>query len=149
MYFDDYVLGQVFDVPPVQIGEEAIIAFAEEFDPRPFHLEKKEAEKTRFGKIFASGFHTLSLCWGAWVKLKIDEEGMIAGIGIDELRWKKPVFSGDVLYPQVRVESLIPSQKGHRGAVTFRMEVTNQGGEEVLSFLATGLVERKPELFKE
>lgn len=143
MYFEDYVLGEEFEISPVTMQQEELISFARDFDPRPFHLEKSEAQKTRFGRLFASGFHTLCLCWGAWVKTKIDEEGMIAGIGLDELRWKKPVFAGDKLFPRVKIEALKPSSDGKKGAVTFKMTVNNQEGEEVLSLLGTGLVASK------
>ena len=68
---------------------------------------------------------------------------MIAGIGIDELRWKKPVFVGDVLFPRVKIEGLKPSSDGKKGAVTFLMCVTNQDGEEVLSLFGTDLVASK------
>ncbi len=143
MYLEDYVLNQVYDVPPVQMTEENIISFAEEFDPRPFHLHPEEAEKTRFGKLFASGFHTLSLCWSSWVNMGLDAQGMIAGIGIDELRWKKPAFVGDTLYPELRIAKIEPSRDGTKGAVTYEMTVYNQRDEEVLSFLAIGLVKAR------
>lgn len=143
MYLEDYSVGQTFDIDEVVATREDILRYANEFDPRPFHIDDEAAAKTRFGKIFASGFHTLSLCWSQWVKTKIDEDGVIAGIGLDHVRWKHPVFIGDTLKSTVEVIEISQSKNKKRGVVKFLMKSKNQRNEEILEVIGIVLVASK------
>lgn len=143
MYLEDYYVGQKFDVAPVKITEEHIIRHAKEYDPRPFHIDKEAASKTHFGKLFASGLMTLNVCWGEWVKTKTDEPGVIAGIGMDRIRWLSPVFVDDELRSTITVSEITPSQKPH-GVVKFDMVSMNQDDEVVLTLTAIVLIAKNP-----
>ncbi len=43
LYLDDLAPGMRFTAGPVTLTEEAIIAFAREFDPQPFHTDPEAA----------------------------------------------------------------------------------------------------------
>ena len=62
----------------------------------------------------------------------------ILGLGVDELRWLKPVRPGDVLVMTAEVAALTPSKsKPDRGVVPSVIRMVNQGGELVMSFLTS------------
>jgi acyl dehydratase len=50
-----------------RIEEEQAWAFAEQFDPQPFHLDAEAAKGTLFEGLLASGWHTgRSPCGCSW-----------------------------------------------------------------------------------
>ena len=48
LYFDDLQVGQRFVSGTHQVDEAQIQAFAQEFDPQPFHLDDEAARGTLF-----------------------------------------------------------------------------------------------------
>ena len=60
-YLEDLKENLEFKLGYVDVSKEAIIDFAEKFDPQKFHLDEAIAEKM-FGGLIASGWHTASLC---------------------------------------------------------------------------------------
>lgn len=144
MYFEDYEIGKKYTVPRVQLTEEEIIEYAKLHDPRPIHIDKEAAEKSRFGGLIASGFHTINACWGEWVKMEIDADHLIAGMSIDSAEWLKPVRPLDKLDGVVTITDKKELSNDQTGTVTFYLEVINQKQEIALKFTATVLVERRP-----
>ena len=61
LYFDDIAPGQKYGSPRVRVDAGAIVAFAAQFDPQPFHLDDQAARRTIFEGLAASGWHTASL----------------------------------------------------------------------------------------
>lgn len=143
MYFEEYEIEKKFELPPVQLTEEEIIDFARQYDPRPFHLDPEAAKESRFGALISSGFQTLIVCWAQWVRLGLDADGMVAGMSIDRLRWLKPVYAQDLLYGTVTITGKKAFSDGKHGAVHYRLEVRNQGKEEVMEAELTGMIARK------
>jgi len=65
--------------------------------------------------------------------------------GIDELRWKKPVFAGDTLHVRGTILDKTPSRsKPEMGSFRTRTTVTNQNDEVVMSFTSIVLIRRRP-----
>lgn len=144
MYLEDYYVNQSFNINPIKFTKEDIIKFAEKYDPRPFHLSDEGASKTRFKKLFASGFMTLTVCWSEWVKTEIDAAGVIAGMGLDEVKWLKPVFADDVLTSVITIGEVIVHEDKPTGVVRWDMQTKNQNDEVVLTLKARGLISKKP-----
>ncbi|HUH40589.1 MAG TPA: MaoC/PaaZ C-terminal domain-containing protein, partial [Castellaniella sp.] len=62
LYFlDDLVVGQRFQSGTYALTEDQMIAFATEYDPQPFHLDKEAASATLFKGLAASGWHTAAI----------------------------------------------------------------------------------------
>ena len=59
--FDDLKLGQRFVSGMHRIDEAQIKAFAQQFDPQPFHLDSEAAKSTFFHELVASGWHTAAI----------------------------------------------------------------------------------------
>ena len=61
MYFDDLRVGDRFSSRTYPVDEAAIIGFAREFDPQPFHLDPDAAKRSLFGGLVASGWHIAAI----------------------------------------------------------------------------------------
>ena len=140
MYLEDYSEGVTFQMPPVSLRSEEIIDYARIYDPRPIHVDPAAAEAGRFGALIASGFHTLNACWGKWVHTKLDEGGLVAGMGMEHLRWLKPVYAHMPLYTTIVVDHVDVRKGGKHGVVHMHVTVRDEKGEAVMemdtSFLA-------------
>lgn len=140
MFYEDYEVGQTYDVPEVILHENDIIEFAKKYDARSFHTDKNEAKKSYFGTLIASGLHTMVACWGAWVATGKDAAGMICGLELTNNKWLKPVYPDDVLKGKLTITKKTKRKDSSSGAVSNRLEVKNQRGELVLTLETTALI---------
>jgi acyl dehydratase len=144
-YLEDFAVGQVMEFPPRTVSEDEIIAFARDYDPQPFHLDKEAARQSLFGGLCASGWHTAGLMMRTLVDNMIGKYASMGSPGVDQLRWVKPVFPGDTLHLRGEVLEVRFSQsKPDRGVITSRYEMKNQKGETVLTMQAKGMYARRP-----
>jgi acyl dehydratase len=142
-YFEDLRISDRFKSAPYKVSEEQIISFAQEFDPQPFHLDAAVADKTMFGGLIASGWHTAAITMRLFVQTLNFAEGAI-GLGVDELRWPTAVKPGDELQVEVEIVDLRESRsKPTHGVVRLRYATTNQRGEIVQTMFASALVLRR------
>ncbi len=49
-HFEDLVPGLVLTCGPIDVGRDEIVAFAEAYDPQPFHLSEAAAEGSFVGR---------------------------------------------------------------------------------------------------
>lgn len=144
-YLEDFAVGQVIEFPPRTVSEDEIIAFARDYDPQPFHLDKEAARQSLFGGLCASGWHTAGMMMRLMVDNMIGKYASMGSPGVDQLRWVKPVFPGDTLHLRGEVLDVKPSRsKPDRGVITSRYEMKNQKGETVLTMQAKGMYARRP-----
>jgi acyl dehydratase len=144
-YLEDFAVGQVIEFPPRTVSEDEIIAFARDYDPQPFHLDKEAARQSLFGGLCASGWHTAGLMMRMLVDNMIGKYASMGSPGVDQLRWVKPVFPGDTPHLRGEVVEVKPSRsKPDRGVITSRYEMKNQKGETVLTMQAKGMYARRP-----
>jgi acyl dehydratase len=140
LYFDDLVPGQRFVTTTHAVSEEEILRFAHEFDPQPFHLDRRAARDSMFKGLSGSGWHTAAITMRLMVTSGPRLAAGILGIG-GELAWTTPMRPGDVLHVQSEVVQLTPSRsKPDRGIVTIRNETRNQRDEIVQTFTARVIV---------
>lgn len=143
LYLEDLRIGQRFTTDTLEVTEDAIKAFAAEYDPQPFHLDDEAAKKTLFGGLAASGWHTAALTMRLIVGISPFAGGTIGAGG--ELLWPRPTRPGDVLHVVCEVLEIVPSKsRPDRGMVTVRNETVNQRGEVVQSFTVKLVVPRRP-----
>ena len=154
-FFEDIQVGDVFEVGRYTFTADNIKAFANPFDPQPFHVDEEAAARSHFGALVASGWHTAL----AWMRLMIDhrrrmDEAMLArgepvagigpALGFRELKWLKPVYVGDIIeYKSEVTELRLSNSRPRFGLMTFRSTGVNQNGEPVLSLISTTFVERR------
>jgi acyl dehydratase len=142
--FEDFEAGQVYELGSTAVTEDAIVDFARQFDPQPFHLDPEAAKDSVFGGLIASGWHTGAM----WMRLYVDS--LLGGgsgqgsSGIEELRWLAPVRPGDTLSGRLIVLEVTPSESHPgRGTIRIRGEMVNQDGVTVMSMVSRGRFARR------
>src|SRR5881397_127605 len=136
IYFEDLEVGAETEFGTYEVTREEVLEFARKYDPQPFHLSDEEAAKTHFGRIAASGWHTAAMTMAVIARYVVKhEQAGLGSPGIDELRWKKPVYPEDTLRVRGRITDKTPS-RSRPDMGSFRTEtiVTNQHDETVMSF---------------
>jgi len=142
-HFEDWIVGERLETGSIEITREKALAFAREYDPQAFHLDDGAAAASMFGRLAISGWQT-----AAYAMRLIVESGMFpahggVGLGIDELRWLKPVYPGDVLRVTAECAAKRASAGKPSGIVRFKIETCNGDGALVMSHTAIVLVPRR------
>jgi acyl dehydratase len=144
LYLEDLYVGQRFTSGTYRMDEERIKAFAAEFDPQPFHLDRTAAQGTVFGGLAASGWHTAAVAMRLLVTGGLPLGNGIIGLG-GELAWPKPTRPGDTLRVESEVIEIVPSRsKPNQAVVRVKSTTLNQDGEPVHEFAAKVLVFKRP-----
>lgn len=141
MKFDEFAVGQVFETGFHEITKEDIMRFAGEFDPLYLHLDEEQAKQGRFGGIIASGLHTLAVAYKLWVELGIFGDDVIAGMGMNNVRFIKPVYPGDQLQTIVEVIDKKPVKK-EMGMITILITAYNAQKVKVFAGELSVLIKR-------
>jgi len=146
LYLDDIEVGMKRSFGRYEVTRDEVLEFARKYDPQPFHLSDEAAAETHFGRLAASGWHTCAMTMSMLVAhMKEQPQASLGAAGIDELRWLKPVFPGDVLRCETEILEVRPSQsRPEMGSTRSRMTVFNQHDEPVMRFVALGLMGRRP-----
>jgi acyl dehydratase len=143
-YLEDLAVGQRYTGGSATLDLAAIKAFAAAFDPQPFHLDEAAAKDSVFGRLVASGWHTMALTMRLLVEGELRSLWGLVGLGADELRWPRPVFPGDTLSVEWEVLEVRPStSRPDRGTARLRITTRNQRGEIVLGLTVTILLPRR------
>mgnify|MGYP001559540815 CR=1 FL=1 len=156
-FFEDIEVGDTVALGRHTFTADEIKAFARRFDPQLFHLDETAAERSHFGALCASGWHTAV----AWMRLMVDhrrdkiEAARARGepiaaigpaLGFRELKWLKPVYAGDTIdYKSEVIDLRISGSRPSTGLMSIRTTGVNQNGEPVISFVSTTFVQRRPE----
>lgn len=144
-YFEDFVVGETFETGTAHVSEADIIEFANGFDAQPWHLDSHAALKSPFKGVVASGWHTAAVTMRLLVDSGVLRATGILGLGVDDLRWTKPVRPGTTLRVRGEVTSLEPPAHG-RNAGTMRVHLitSDQDGEAVQTEVAILRVRLRP-----
>ncbi len=133
-YFEDLSDGERLNCEPMPMTREAILGFAAEFDPQPFHVNEKAAKASIFKGLVASSLHTLSAC----TRVVVEAQGKIAilsGVGMHEVKMYNPVRPGDTLTVEAVWTELRRSEsKPDRGFASIKCKVINQKMETVITY---------------
>jgi len=144
-YWEDFRVGDTFELGSVTIDGDEMLGFAQRFDPQPFHVDPVAAKDTPFGGLIASGWFTGSLFMRLYVDAVLSGAASEGSPGLSELRWLAPVRAGDVLTGRLTVLDMAPSStKTTRGTVFLRGELV-RAGDPVLTTTFRGLFGRRPE----
>lgn len=140
-YFEDYLPGAVYEFGSIVMEEKEMIDFATCYDPQAFHINPEAARKSVFGGLIASGWQTGAVSMRLLVDHYLSHVASLGSLGVDELRWLKPVRPGDELSIRVTVLEARRSQsKPDRGIVRSLIEVMNQNREVVMTRVAVNIV---------
>jgi acyl dehydratase len=144
-YAEDYQVGEIVDVGEYTLTKEEIIAFAQTWDPQPFHLDEQAAAATMFGGLIASGWHVALIMMRMMLRSEfISAETSLGSPGLDGLKWLLPVRPGDRLSGTVEVTSVrISRSKPGIGFVTIVARLRNQSNEDVYWLNSTAIIKSR------
>jgi len=146
LFWEDFPVGQVREFGRHEVTREAVLAFAREFDPQPFHLDDSAAEASLFGRLAASGWHTCAITMRMLCEGYLLESASLGSPGIENLKWLKPVYPGDVLHVRLEVLEARPmASRPTVGLVRSRTTVLNQADDAVLTMEGIGMFRRRPD----
>jgi acyl dehydratase len=145
-YFEDLVVGTKASFGRYEVTRDEVTEFARKYDPQPFHLSDEAAAQTHFGRLSASGWHTMAMTMAMLVENF--SKGRQAGLGspgVDELRWLRPVYPGDVLRVETELlEKRVSASRPEMGITKSRTTVFNQDDVPVMTLIANGLIRTRP-----
>lgn len=140
-YFEDYIVGSIYEFGAMTVTEEEVVAFARRYDPQPFHIDPDAAKKTPFGGLISSGWLTAGLMMRLLVDNYVSSVASLGSPGVKELKWLKPVRPGDELSIRVTIREARRSRsKPDRGMVGISVEVLNQKREVVMTMQSVGMI---------
>ena len=141
-FYEDIAIGHKQAFGRYEVTREEVIDFASKYDPQPFHLDDEAAAQTHFGRISASGWHTCAMTMSMLVaNLTKHKQAGLGSPGVDKLRWKKPVYPGDVLCCETEViEKRRSKSRPDMGITKGTTTVYNQHGEVVMTMVSNGLI---------
>jgi acyl dehydratase len=145
MYLEDFKAGQEFLTPARTITEGDVTAFAGlSGDYNPLHTDAEFSAKTQFGQRIAHGMLGFSVMTGLGSRLGIFDGSVLAFLGIEEWKFRKPIFIGDTIHARMTVAEVRPASKPGTGVLKRLVEVVNQRGEVAQSGTLVTLVRTRP-----
>ena len=141
-YYEDIAVGTKRSFGHYEVTREEVMEFASKYDPQPFHLDDEAAAQTHFGRLSASGWHTCAMTMAMLVEnMKTEQSAGLGSPGVDQLRWKKPVYPGDTLRCETEViEKRRSTSRPEMGIFKSRSRTFNQHDEVVLEMVSNGLI---------
>lgn len=142
--FEDFSEGESFALGEVTLTREEILAFAQEYDPHPFHLVDASPVPEFSPRLFASGWQSCLL----FMRLLVD--GVLNGSTcagspiVERVTWRKPVCAGDRLTAATTVREKGPwPARPSLGRVRFTHTLHDASGALVLEMDNTILFARR------
>ena len=145
-FYDKLQPGMQLNLGSHTFDAEKIIRFARKFDPQLFHLSEEGAKNSNFGRLCASGWHTVAV----WMRKNVDngpaEYERLTGFGdpisvlgpspgVRNIKWLAPVYAGDTVSFTTTIESKrLSDRRPGWGLVISQSAGYNQDGVRVLAF---------------
>jgi acyl dehydratase len=142
--FEDFAVGDVYRHPLGRtITETDNVWFtALTMNTNQLHFNNHYSQDGLYGRALVVSPLTLAVVTG--LSVPDISQHAVANLGWDEVRMPAPVFVGDTLYAESRVEDLRESKSRPTvGIVTVRTRGLNQDGKVVLTFRRTVMVARR------
>lgn len=140
-HFEDFTIGETWTSKSTVLSQDDIIRYARENDPQPIHTDPEKAAGSRFGSVIASGWQIAALSMRLFIEGGGYGDTPVVGMGIDELRWRKPVRPGDRLHVIREVVGAERSRsKPQFGIIRTKVTVRNQNDEDVMTLISIGQV---------
>ncbi len=144
LFLEDLKPGLKFTSRSYALSTEDIVAFAEQYDPQPFHLSEEGGRNSLFKGLAASGWHTAAVAMRLLTE-SVPIAGGLIGAGLEKLSWFQPVRPNDSLYVETEVLSVRESKsKPYQGLARMKQTAYNQRHEAVLEFTSTIVVPKGP-----
>ncbi|HSZ10941.1 MAG TPA: MaoC family dehydratase [Rhizomicrobium sp.] len=147
LYFEEFSVGQKFAhaIRRTVTETDNVLFTAMTHNPAQLHLDEEYGKTTEFGQRIVNSLFTLGLMIG----ISVHETTLgttVANLGMDEVKFPKPLFHGDTIHVESEVLELRESKsRPQNGIVLFLHRAFNQRGELVAICKRSALMLRKPE----
>lgn len=134
--FEDFRIGDVYQLGSQKVTHEDIVGFARMYDPQPRHLDHED--------LIASGWHVTAMFMRLYADAVLLRAAAEVSPGVDELRWLRPVRPGDVLTGRVTVVGVAASlSRPDCGILQQRGEFLDGDGRPVMRVMLYGLMRKR------
>lgn len=129
-YLNEYVIGEEYFSPSRTITETDVVMFAAMTgDYNEIHTSTEFSKTNHFGQRVVHGLLCLAISHGLLFRLGLLESTAVAFVGMDNWRFKAPVFIGDTIVAKFKVLETIPSSKDpSRGVLKLLVQILKQDG---------------------
>lgn len=142
LYFEDFPPDETFRFGgDRQVTKDEIIAFAQRYDPQPFHLDEAAGRASLLGGLAASGWHTCAMTMRAIYDGWLRDTASLGAPGIEEARWLRPVRPGDRLrFVRRTGAKRVSRSRPQMGLIGFEIDAFDQNDQHVFHQRHTQLV---------
>ena len=141
LHFEDFTVGESWDLGAYDVKADEVKSFAREFDPQFFHLDEEKAKSSVLGGLSASGWHSCGMLMRMMVDGYLARTAGMGSPGLDEIKWLKPVYAGETLRGRMTVLSKRQSKsRPEMGLVTMRWEAISTQGEAKVDMTGVNLI---------
>jgi acyl dehydratase len=146
LYFEQFAVGKLFvhEIRRTVTEADNVWFCGATYNPARIHIDAEYCSTTEFGKPLVNSIFTLGLVIGLSVQ-DTTFGTTVANLGMNEVKFPKPVFAGDTLRSQSTIVEVRASRsRPDSGIVSFRHEGLNQRNETVCVCIRQALMLRKP-----
>jgi acyl dehydratase len=146
LYYEQFSIGQTFEhaIRRTVTETDNVMFTAMTHNPAALHLDEEYGKTTEFGQRIVNSLFTLGLMIG----ISVHETTLgttIANLGMDEVKFPKPVFHGDTLRVTSEVLEMRESKsRPTQGIVVFLHKAMNQRSEIVAQCKRSALMHKSP-----
>ncbi len=142
-WFDDFYLGECFDLPPRTMSAALFQSFLDASgETHPLHSDPAYCRAQGHPDVMAHGFQVLIQTTAGAGDFHLLVEDALVALVEQSSRFIRPVFAGDTLRPVLQVVELAPNTT--TGVVGLRSTVHNQRREMVLEGSQRYLLRMRP-----
>lgn len=145
LYYEDWVIGQVYETQPRVVTEADVEHFGEIEQYRgPLHNDPEAAKASIFREMTVHGVLPIAMAFGMMGAMGLYDASALAFLGMS---WKyhSPVRVGDSLRVRWSVRERRPTSKPGRGVIVRDVQVLNQDQTQVCSGDITSLWAFRPQ----
>lgn len=148
LYFDEFTVGQLFRHPIRRTVTEADNVWFSclTHNPQPLHIDAHFAQtESEWGRPLVNSLFTLGLMIGISVG-ETTHGTTIANLGMNEVKFPKPLFHGDTVHVTTEVMMLRESRsRPDAGIVEFEHKAFNQYDDLVAQCRRQAFMKKRPE----
>jgi acyl dehydratase len=144
--WEDFPVGWVARSASVTVSAQAIVAFAQQWDPQAFHLDDQASRQVGFGGLIASGVHGWAITQRLAVDTFLGQTQCLGSPGYDNIRFLNPLRPNTEVVAQFEVTQQVASaSRPDRGRVLVQYRLIDASTQQsIVEASVWILVGRRP-----